>query len=376
MKRFMVTISLLFVWVIILPQVYAKTYPASMWLAPTHIITVNGYTNWAIAVKKATNGEIDFEVYVGGSLLPAKETLKGVADGVAVVGMIAAAYTPTLMPLDNIINDLAFTNENAMAAAFAVTELKFTHPNFHAEYANNGLVFGGGYSTPLYHFLCTSEIKSKDDVAGKKIRTVGMAFVRFIKEAGGVPVSVPFTEIYSGMERGSLDCTMADSTALSSGAKLWEVTKSINTLPLGTQLSGATWIYNKDFWKGLSAKHRRLLLDESAVAFVRLQLDYDRQVASAEKGSMDRGITFIEPDESLKSLKKDFSEIFIKTLPKVSMEDRKVTDPSDIIQKYLKLVNKYVEILSKVDTMDEAALVDIAKREIFNKVDEKSYGLD
>ena len=353
----------------------AKTYPVTMAWAPTHIITKNAYLDYAKAVNAASKGEIELEVYTGGSMLPPKETLKGVASNVAVLGMCTGAYTPADLPLSNVINDISFINKDATAAAFAVTEINFFNPDVQKEWAKNGVVFGGGYSTPIYHFITTTEFKTAADVKGKKIRTAGGAQADFVQSLGGVPVSMPFSDIYSGMERGSLDGTMADATALSVGAKLWEVAKSVNLIPMGTHTSGATWIYNQGFWSGLSPAQRRLLFDQMALAVVRMQLDYERTAASALEGSKKRNLAVIEPDETMQKALADFKDGFVKGLPKDAMETRKVADPTALIQQYLTVLDKWEKLIAGVDRTNEAALLELLKKEVYDKLDEKTYGV-
>lgn len=355
---------------------HAETYQINVGWAPTHIITKNAYTDFAKSVAEASGGNITFEVFSGGSLLSTKDTLDGVANSVAVAGMVTGAYLPADLPLDNTGADMAFVADNPIAAAFAWTELNFTNAKLQKEWMDKGVVFGGGYSTPVYNFICTSEVKSAEDAKGKKIRTAGAAHVRFVEHLEGVPVSVSFAEVYTGLQRGSLDCAMADPTALVSGFKIAEVAKYITMLPMGTHFSGAAWVYNPDFWTSLSADDRRLLLDQMALAQARMQIDYNAQVEENLKAAQEQGVNIVEPGDTLKAKLEEFKASYVSTLPEVEMESRKVEDPTDIIQGYVKLEAKWKDLLEGVDTKDDQALANLLKREVFDKVDAATYGVN
>lgn len=355
-------------------SVNAETYQINVGWAPSHIITKNAYTDFASSVEAASDGDITFEVFTGGSLLSTKDTLGGVANNVAVAGMITGAYLPADLPLDNTGADMAFVADNPIAAAFAWTELNLTNQKLQDEWKKNGVVFGGGYSTPVYNFICTSEVKSAADAKGKKFRTAGAAHVRFIEHLGGVPVSVSFSEVYTGLQRGSLDCAMSDPTALVSGFKIAEVAKYVTTIPLGVHFSGAAWAYNPDFWQSLSEEHRRLLFDEMALAQARMQIDYNAQVDQNLQGGQEQGVSLVEPDATLNAKLDEFKSSYVSTLPAVSMENRKVADPTDIIQGYVELEDKWKELLGGVDNTDANALAALLKTEVFDKIDTASYG--
>src|SRR5699024_1696454 len=160
---------------------------------------------WVADVKEATNGSIEFEVHSSGSLVPARSTMQGIRDQVAVVGVVYPGYTPSEQPLNNVINDLVFVAEDDLAAAFAYIELNINFEKLQKQWAGNGGLFAGSYATPVYNFMCMKPVESLADARGMKTRTAGGAQTDWIRHIGGVPVSVPIADVYSGLERGSLD---------------------------------------------------------------------------------------------------------------------------------------------------------------------------
>lgn len=352
----------------------ADLYMATNWMTPVHILNENPYQRWAKDVKEATNGSIEFEVHSSGSLVPARSTMQGIRDNVASVGIVYPGYTPSEQPLNNVLNDLVFVADDDFAAAFAFIEIGMTSPKLQNEWKRNGGLFAGGYATPVYNFMCMKPVRSLADAKGMKTRTAGGAQTDWIKHIGGVPVSVPIADVYSGLERGSLDCTLSDPTNLDKGNKFWEVAKSVTTLPMGVVL-GATYVYNIDFWQNRTPEERKILLDTMAKGVARSQVQYHIGVQAALEGAKERKLEIIEPDESLTNELQVFAEQFIAELPEQSVKKRKVEDPTELIQEYLSLYDKWKELVKEVDRTDEEAVYELVYENIYSKVDENSFGM-
>lgn len=70
-------------------------------------------------------------------------------------------------------------------------------------------------------------LKKLDDFKGKKFRTDGVIFANMARAYGGAPVSMPFSDVYTSLQRRLVDgCTSADTAIL--GSKMYEVLKYIS----------------------------------------------------------------------------------------------------------------------------------------------------
>lgn len=353
----------------------AETYQATNWMAPAHILNEFPYQEFAKDVAAASGGAMEIEVYSSGALVPAPTTMQGLADGVAQIGIVYPGYTPSELPLNNTINDMGFVAKDDLAAAFAWTELGLTNKKVQAEWSKNGGIFAGGYSTPFYNFICMSEIVTPADVAGKKVRVAGTAQTEWIQSLGGVPVSVPIGDVYSGLERGSIDCTMSDPTNLDKGNKFWEVAKTVNTLPMGVVV-GATYVMNKDFWVGLEPAQRRVILDAMATGLARSQVAYHVGVQAALEGSKERGLKVTEPTQEMRDTLAAFQSQVASKLPAKAMAERGIDDPTDVLNDYTALEAKWTGLLADVDRTDADAVAAILKANLYDKIDENSFGLE
>ncbi|MBR9862235.1 MAG: C4-dicarboxylate ABC transporter substrate-binding protein [Rhodobacteraceae bacterium] len=341
------------------------------------ILTKVDYTDFVKSVEVASNGDISFDLHVGGSLLPIATTLEGLSDGIADVGNVVAAYVPSSLPRNNVVADMGFVLSDHMAAAFAVTEMNITNDALQKEWGGYNVVYGGGFSTPAYYFLCNKPIRSFGDLKGTKIRTASGSHVEFVKSANGEPVSVPFTDVYTGLERGSLDCVMASLENLGTGFKLWDVIKHITMLPTGTHISGGAWVYNQATWERLSVEQRKTLFAQMALTSVRRQIAYNEEIDRSLEGSWERGVERIEPDASLSDAVAGFKESFVDTLPATSESKRKVPaeEAKALIDNFQSIYSRWQTLLDGVDRTDEAALAALVQSEIYNKLDAETYGL-
>ena len=105
------------------------------------------------------------------------------------LGVVYPGYTPSELPINNVLNDLVFTSSDALAAAIAYTDIGINHAMIREEWNENGGILVGGYSTPIYNFMSMDTIRSLNDARGKKIRTAGGAQTEWVNSLGGVPVS-------------------------------------------------------------------------------------------------------------------------------------------------------------------------------------------
>lgn len=357
------------------PTPGAAQYMANNFLDQNHPFSVHNYTEWAENVKKATNGAVTFKVFLGGSLVPARSTIQGVRDGLAHVAYHAGTYTPSELPLNNVVADLALVTSDIYVSMAASTEQAFVNPKLQAEYRRNGLIYGGGYSTSPYLLLCNKKIESLADIKGKRLRMPGSLWDRWAVSMGTISVNVPSSEIYTGLERGTLDCGVNPLESLQSRS-WWDIAKFVVDLPLGPYYSGPMWAYNPGFWRGLSPEQRRAIFDVTARAMVRSSIAYINNTTSTEKAMGAKNVQMVKPKADLQAASDAFVQKDAAELGKLAQEKLKVSpaDTEQLIGEYKALVAKWEKLLAGVNQLDEEKLTAIIKAEIFDKIDVRTYG--
>lgn len=348
----------------------------STWLEPNHIITIEGHQGWADLVKEATSGDISFEVFVGGALIPAKSTMQGTADGLAQVGFHTATYTPSDLPVANALADMGFETPDAYVMSFAYGDFMMNDAAGYGDWRKNGVIFGGSYSTPTYYFICREPVKTLDDIKGKRVRMPGGGWARFGQEIGVVGVNVPSSDIYTAFERGSVDCTASDPTHLTSGATLKEVATSVTLLKMSPFYAGVTYAYNPTFWQGLTDEQRRILFDQSALAMARMQISYDKEAVASLKAAKSDGIEIIEPDASLQKAYDDWVAGGVGGMAKLAKTTHGIENPEELYTRFRSYVTKWEGLLDGVDRHDEAAISGLIRENLFDPINVSTYGMD
>lgn len=114
---------------------------------------------------------------------------------------------------------------------------------------------------PAQVFFCKGALSGLDGLKGKKVRVFSPALAALVEQFGATPVTLPFSEVYQGLQRGVVDCAISASLS-GNTAKWFEVTDHF--YPLAVSWGMQTHAANLDFWKALPADQRRFLEKEFA----------------------------------------------------------------------------------------------------------------
>lgn len=260
--------------------------------------------------------------------------------------------------------------------SFAFGDFMMNEKVGYDDWRKNGVIFGGSYSTPIYWFICRTEVRTADDIRGKRVRMPGGGWARFGQALGITSVNVPSNEIYTAFERGSVDCTCSDPTHLISGATLLEVAKSVTMLTMSPFYAGVTYAYNPDFWAGLTPDQRRILFNESAHAMATMQVEYEAEVTRAIEAAKARGITFIEPDASLQKAYDDWVAAGVGGKAEIARSTHGIADPEALYASFQPYVDKWTKLMEGVDRTDVEAVAEVVRENLFDPIDVNTYGLN
>lgn len=331
--------------------------------------------DFADKTKEATGGAVEFEIFTGGALLPGEGTLPGIQTGVAQIANINASQIPSEMPYDNVVSDLGFLSDDQMALAFATTELRFFNEQLQAEIKRNDLVFGTAFTIGIWNIICREPIASLADLKGKLIRGTGGAQIDFIKHIGATVVSVPPTEIYTGIQRGSLDCTAGSPEFLTVFWRLSEVAKSVYLIPLGSLPTGG-YFMNKEFWQARTEDERKAILDALSYATAKSLVEWSALIDDAFAVAKAENIALVEPTAEDTATLKEFSDAFVANFAAAQIEKRGIEDPTPIVNQMVALNDKWKTLLAGIDRSDVSAVKALLDQEIFSNVNIATYGME
>jgi TRAP-type mannitol/chloroaromatic compound transport system substrate-binding protein len=161
--------------------------------------------NLAERVERASAGRLKIKVYGGGELVPPFEVFDAVSRGVVEMG-----------------HDASYYHKGKVDAAQFFTAIPF---GLNSMELNAWVHYGGGLELwrELYEpfnlmpFLCgntavqmggwfNKEINGIDDFKGLKMRIPGLGG-EVLRRAGGQPISLPASEIFTSLQTGAIDAT-------------------------------------------------------------------------------------------------------------------------------------------------------------------------
>ncbi len=363
------------VWALTGQAASAGEFTANIFFPPQHPLAKYGYVEWAKTLETMFEGRLKAKVFAGTALLPPRSGMSGVRDGLAQVGYHAGTYTPAELPISNAIQELGFNYSDPLVAMVAATDFNMTDAEALAQWKKAEIVYGGGYSTPPYNLMCRTPIRSLEDVKGKRLRTAGAALSRWAESVGAVPVNVPSSEMYQGVEKGTLDCAVNVASDLKSRS-LWDVAKHTTMAPLGMYWSGPMWGYNTSFWQDLPVADRKIFFDSQATALAELYVGYNAAVDDALAEAKDHGVTVYQPSQDILDSIAKFAQDNLSNVYETASEKHGLADPKALLGRFDDRMQSWAKLFADVDRKDAAAIAAIIKAELYDRIDPQTYGVN
>jgi len=172
---------------------------------PGFPVLQEGAERFADNIKVMSNGRLDIKVYAGGELIPPLQTFDAVSQGTVEMGHGSAYYWAGKVPEAQFFSTVPFgmtaRGMNAWLYDGGGLDLwRDVYKPFHVipfPLGNTGVQMGGWFN---------KEINSLDDIKGLKMRIPGIGGKVFAK-AGGNPVLLAGSEVYTALERNTIDAT-------------------------------------------------------------------------------------------------------------------------------------------------------------------------
>ncbi len=210
-------------------------------------------------LDERTGGKFKVKVHMGEALSKARENLDGIKLGAFQMANFCNFYHPGKTPSWMILA-LPFLPLDNYDVATPVRVALYQHPLFVKDMANwNALPYVSTH-LPQYELLGKGKEPHKlEDFKGMRVRAGG-GLGDAMKVLGAVPTTVPATETYTSIERGTLDAVALPFTDSQAAYRIHEVsTWFTNNLSPGTTECGL--VINKDAYDKLPPQYQKLLMD-------------------------------------------------------------------------------------------------------------------
>jgi TRAP-type C4-dicarboxylate transport system substrate-binding protein len=207
----------------------------------------------------------------GGTLIKLGGESKGVADGVADLGLISTVFEAARFPLQNVSYFTPFGSDDIGLVSATVAELQKSVPGMGEVWTKAGLVYLSGMALDTYHVWSKFPIAKYEDLAGKKLAAPGPA-ANWIRGTGAVPVAGTLNTYYEDIKSGVSDGALVFTTG-AYAAKLHEVAPYITKVNFGSMFSGGMAV-NKGRYDRLPPEVQKALREAGEVwsaAYARAQ---------------------------------------------------------------------------------------------------------
>ena len=268
------------------PEVITLTY-GSLY-GSTHTFS-KADVEWMDKIVADTDGEVDFDVYWGATLISRTESCAELVAGVADLAYIGPGYSAFGYDIDNAVLGWYYGVPSYYARRWLHKTIWNEFPEYRAEFEDMKIMCTAVSST--YQLLTTTPVRTLDDLQGLRIKATG-SFIDMINALGGEGISWPMGEVYSSLQKGDIQGALVPYSTIQEFS-FHEVAKYMTILDLTSGCRPARAM-NLDAYNSLPADIQQLF-DES-ITYWEEQDDMWRDgddVTGKELGEQE-GMEFIE----------------------------------------------------------------------------------
>jgi len=240
-----------------LPASAATTLRIGTVLAPGDPMG-QGLDKFKADVEKATGGEVIIDVFHNSQLGDTTEMLDQARAGANVGTVTDVARLSSFVPSLAIMSAPFLFDTYEDADKFALSKDYLGWGDELKEKAGIVMLASNWYQGAR-HALTQKPVATPADLKGLRMRTIGApVWIETIRAMGAEPTPMPWGEVYSALQLGTLDAAEAQPTAIW-GAKLYEVVKHVNKtghIQLVTAL-----VVGAETWDQISAENQKIVRD-------------------------------------------------------------------------------------------------------------------
>ena len=319
-------------------------------------------------ITETTGGDVTFNPILGGQLVSLPGTLQGLADGIVASGFLVTQFHPAELPAASLMSEVTGLALDPYATMGALNEAFFvTCEQCREDFRRIGVVPVIMQSATPLTMQCTKQVKTKDDLAGLRVATIGRPEMRWASSIGMTPVRTSISDILSGLQLGASDCALI-GTAWIKSYGLEDTIKSVIEMPQGIISGAVPLAFNAGAWESISAEDRKAIVDLiPATLWDYVTGAYVESDAAVKKSLADK-VTFTPGDEALSAAWKKFYAGEAAALKEVAAS-RGVENPDELIDGIVEVFRVWHEELLPEFQGDREAFIRIAEERIFSKYD-------
>ncbi|MGD8810035.1 MAG: TRAP transporter substrate-binding protein DctP [Gammaproteobacteria bacterium] len=226
----------------------------------------------AKAAREATCGNFDIQIFYGEQLSKSKENLDSIKVGAIQGAQMCASYHPgKVRPLT--VLDLPFLPIPNLDVMQAVYTRMFETPEFKKALADWNAEYYMAMMLPQFEVMGRGKPPlTLDDWKGRRVRSLG-GTGKAMSALGAVPTSMPASEVYSALQRGTIEAVAFAYTYAFAAFKVDEIS-SWYTTNMSLASLNCAFVANKDAVAKLPAQYKELLAEARGPGYEALKASY------------------------------------------------------------------------------------------------------
>ena len=242
-------------------------------------------------LEAMSGGSLKVEVLPTKSVVPHRETIDAVANGILDGDLNAVSYFSGRDPAFAIIGDLiaGYDTVDQVRTFCMHAGGKEILQKLYDKYAGGNIHVVGCGPYAKEAFVSTIPIRTVADMKGVKVRSPEGLAAEVFRRAGAAPVSLPFSEVYTALEKKLIDAADASAHVNNNAHGMYKIAK-FPIYPGIHSMAVLQFIVNKKVWDGLTDGERTALEMWYAASYdaMRREADLqDRKIAAAQRAGGD-----------------------------------------------------------------------------------------
>jgi tripartite ATP-independent transporter DctP family solute receptor len=289
-------------------------------VAPTHPWH-QGALRLAELVNKKTNGEVNIEVFPSSQLGDLRELMELTQTGSIDFNMNTSGVAASFIPDMNLLNLPFLFNDRSQLKSFYESPLARRI----LDSGEKNRIKGFAFHTYVFRGPMNSKrpIKTIEDFKGLKIRLMQVPIhMDTYKALGASPVAIPFSELYTAAQMGTVD-GFENSAVTLYYQKLYEVGKYYSTIPVFAYTNvilGSMKTWNEK----LNESQRKAFLESLPEAVTMINKGSDEGEEIGLKKFSEAGVQVYTGPFDLKSFREAMKPVYDKWSSGISKEAQEI----------------------------------------------------
>ena len=255
-----------------------------------HVIPQTLTKPWMARVEELTNKQVKFTHFPAQQLVKQVEALGAVQRRVVDIALVNPGLFPTEFALTG-VSFLPNGYDSVVHGGRALQRL-FQHAAIQDEFRRAGVRVLLVEPLDAYEALTEKPVKTPADLRGLKVRAAGEGQVAAARALGSTPVTMAAPEMYTGMQRRTLDGLLFPYSVAKS-YKLGEVTKH-GTIGANIAYAHVLYCVNETAWSSWPAEVRAAMMKAAEEMMPRAWVDLDKSTLATIESFRASGVTLTD----------------------------------------------------------------------------------